>query len=48
VEIHIHAEKGQSADDIAKAVEQALERLERDRLAARRSSMRDEGDGADA
>jgi TP901 family phage tail tape measure protein len=48
VEIHIHAKDGQSAEDIAEAVRKELERLERDRRASERSSMRDDGDGADA
>ncbi|MDH4743145.1 phage tail tape measure protein [Sphingomonas sp. CBMAI 2297] len=48
VEIHIHAKDGQSATDIAEAVRKELERLERDRRANERSSMRDFGDGADA
>jgi TP901 family phage tail tape measure protein len=48
IEIHIHQLPGQSAQDLARAVRAELERAEGDRRAARRSTMLDLPDGADA
>lgn len=48
VSIHIVQQPGQSGADLARLVEEALRRIERERAAGARANMRDQGDGDDA